>query len=210
MYRRMKLCSLKPKDIDFAVTDYFFELDESYLYTKISTSSLDEDDYFYKITLSNGDYFHITGNSENEIRELPIKYSDNRYSMFKVCVSGKYLIRPNVELADKDFDKKTLEVKIHIYQNQSDNNKLYVYATVPEVLQETVQIYYWEDYWVEDFDAGDGSGINKYNRYDLTIKKGYSGSNEVPYYNLPVYAFDVSYSISYTSTYYIFEYEYDY
>lgn len=205
----MKLCSLIPKDIDFAVTDYFFELDKSYLYTKISTSSLDEDDYVYKITLSNGNYFHITGNSEDEIRKLPIKYSDNRYSMFKQCVSDKYLIRPNVELANKDFDKKTLEVDIRIYRKSSDNKPV-VYAYVPEILQETVQIYYWEDYWIEDFDGGEGNQINNYNRYDLTIEKGHSVSNEVRYYDLPAYAYDETFSISYDSTYYIFEYEYDY
>ena len=206
----MKLCNLMPKDIDFDVTDYFFELDESYLYTKISTSSLDKDNYVYKITLSNGDYFHIKGNSKDEIRELPIKYSDNRYSMFKQCVSGKYLIRPTVILANKDFDKKTLEVEIHMYRRSSDNKHV-VYATVPEVLQETVQIYYWEDYWINDYaDDGTATPINKFNRFDLTIEKGHSVSNEVQYYGLPAYANDPSFSVSYTSTYYIFEYEYDY
>ena len=206
----MKLCSLIPKDIDFSVTDYFFELDESYLYTKISTSSLDKDNYVYKITLSNGDYFHIKGNSKDEIRELPIKYSDNRYSMFNQCVSGKYLIRPNVKLANKDFDKKTLEVEIHMYRRSSDNKQV-VYATVPEVLQETVQIYYWEVYYIDDYDDyGDAYPIEQSERYDLTIEKGHSVSNEVQYYNLPTDAYDKSFDVSYTSTYYIFEYEHDY
>ena len=97
-----------PKDIDFCVIDYFFEPDESYLYTEISTSSSDASDYEYeyKITLSNGDSFTITGNSENEIRYLPITYSDNRYYMFKQCVSGKYLIRPTVEDVYQEFAKK--------------------------------------------------------------------------------------------------------
>lgn len=105
--------------------------------------------------------------------------------------------------------KKTLEVSINIYQNR-DNNKLYVYATVPEVLQETVQIWYYDEVYVENFDAMDGSFLHYTNEYELTISKGYSVSNEVQYFDTPAYAYDVYHYIGYDSVYYDFEYEYDY